>query len=264
MCSDFFNQISITCKRLVVLVLILWLGALGIDRVFQAGINFKNLANWQRPNSTNDTITITGQGKVIAIPDVGMIDVTVQSRGQSVAQVQTESTTKMNAINEYLKSFGVEKKDLKTTNYNLNPIYSYNPKDGKQNFDGYELTQTLSVKIRALDKAGDILGGVIDKGANNVSELRFTVDDSEALKAEARLKAIAQAKEKAQALAKAAGVKLGKVRAFNENSNNPTPYPTYYTRDMAAGMMESKAIAPTVEAGSQEITVDVSISYEIE
>ncbi len=260
MCSDFFNQISTPCKRLLVLVLIVWLGALGIDRIFQAGINLNNLTHWQKPNSTNDTITISGQGKVTAIPDIGMIDVSVQSRGQTIVQVQTESTKKMNAINEYLKSFGIEKKDLKTTNYNLNPIYSYNPKDGKQNFDGYELTQTLAVKIRTLDKAGDILGGVIDKGATNVSELRFTVDDPESLKAEARLKAIAQAKEKASALAKAAGVKLGKVRAFNENSNSPYPYPLYDSRSMA----ESKSIAPTVEAGSQEITVDVSISYEIE
>lgn len=264
MCSEFFNQISTPCKRLLVLALILWIGALGIDRIFQAGINYQNLAHWQKPYSTNDTISVSGQGKVTAIPDIGTIDVSVQTRGQTVNQVQTDSTKKMNDIDEYLKSMGIEKKDLQTTNYSLSPIYSYDPNNGKQNFDGYSLSQTLTVKIRALDKASDILGGVIDKGANNVSQLKFTVDDPEALKTEARLKAIAQAKEKAQALAEATGVKLGKVKSFNENSNNPTPYPTYYSRDMAMGVAESKTVAPAVEAGSQQITVDVTLSYEIE
>ncbi|MFZ5391492.1 MAG: SIMPL domain-containing protein [Patescibacteria group bacterium] len=245
------------------LLVIIWLAALSIHKIFQAGLSYQDLAHWQNPRSTNDTISITGEGKVTAIPDVAIISLGLENRAQTVAAVQNDSTKKMNEIISYLKGLDIDKKDIKTTAYNLRPIYSYAPETGKQIFDGYELNQTVEVKIRQLDKASQALGGALEKGANQIGQLNFTVDNPEQLQNEARLKAIAQAKQKAADLAEAAGVNLGKVRTFSENINSPTPYRSYLSQDMAY-TESAKVVAPQVEAGSQEIVVRVNISFEIE
>ena len=250
-------------KTTVVAILGLWLAFLGLDRAFQAGISWQTLNHWQKPISTNDTIAVTAEGKVTAIPDVGLISLAVESRGAGVNGVQANNTRKINDIVAYLKGLGVDKKDLRTTQYNLAPIYSYDPKTGKQNLDGYSLNQTVEVKIRQLDKVGEVLAGSLERGANQVGQLSFTIDDPDKLQQEARLQAIAKARAKAEDLARAAGVTLGKVRSFSENVNTPPPYPMYYARDMAMGL-ESKAAAPAVEAGSQDVTVNVSLSFEID
>jgi uncharacterized protein len=249
-------------KLLVAAVIALAVGAWGVNQVFKAGISFKELAHWQKPTSTNDTVTVTGEGKVTAIPDIGVVSLAVEMRAATVSAVQTQVTQKMNEIVAYLKGMDIDKKDIKTTQYSLYPDYRYDPQNGKQTLEGYRLNQQVEVKVRDLDKVGEAIGGAVDRGANQVGNLTFSIDDPEALKQQARLEAIAQAKSKASALAKAAGVRLGKVRSFNENVNAPSPYPIYYAND-SMGMMESKAVAPQVEAGSQEITVDVNISFEI-
>ncbi|MBI5466343.1 MAG: SIMPL domain-containing protein [Candidatus Kerfeldbacteria bacterium] len=250
-------------KTTVVAILGLWLAFLGLDRAFQAGISWQNLNHWQRPISTNDTIAVTAEGKVTAIPDVGLISLAVESRGLKVNDIQANNTRKINDIMTYLKGLGVDKKDLRTTQYNLAPVYSYDPKTGKQNLDGYSLNQTVEVKIRQLDKVGDVLAGSLERGANQVGQLSFTIDDPDKLQQEARLQAIAKARAKAEDLARAAGVTLGKVRSFSENVSSPAPYPMYYARDMMLGA-ESKAQAPQIEAGSQDVIVNVSLSFEID
>jgi hypothetical protein len=256
-------QLPAKLKTTLVVVVAVWLAALGLDRVFQAGISWQNLNHWQKPISTNDTIAVTAEGKVTAIPDVGLISLAVESRGAKVSSVQTDNTKKINDIIAFLKGLGVEAKDLRTSQYNLSPIYSYDPKTGQQNLDGYSLHQTVEVKIRQLDKVGDILAGSLERGANQVGQLSFTIDDQDKLQQEARLKAIAKARAKAEDLAQAAGVRLGRVRSFSENINTPSPYPMYYARDMAVGL-ESKAAAPAIETGSQDIVVNVSLSFEID
>ena len=251
-------------KLLIAILLVGWLAALGFDRAFQAGINWKNLQHWQVPHSTNNTISVTAEGKVTAVPDVGLISFSVENRGTTVAQVQTDNTKKMNDITSFLKTSGVADKDITTSQYNLYPVYTYVPNSGKQNLDGYQLTQTLQVKIRALDKAGDLLAGAIQRGANQVGQLSFTIDDPDALMQQARLQAVAKARAKAETLAQSAGAKLGKLASFSENPSSYVPGPIMYGR--AEAMMGAPAALPSpqVNPGSQDITDNVSLSFEIE
>ena len=82
-----FPQLPAWLKTALVVVLGLWLAALGLDRAFQAGISWKNLNHWQNPSSTNDTIAVTAEGKVTAIPDIGLVNLSVENRGGTVAEV---------------------------------------------------------------------------------------------------------------------------------------------------------------------------------
>jgi uncharacterized protein YggE len=136
----------------------------------------------------------------------------------------------------------------------------YNP--GKNVLIGYEVTQNTEVKVRDTKKAGEILAGIGGIGISNVSGLQFKVDDDEALKAEARTKAIVDSKKKAEDIAKALGVKIVRTISFYENIDQPV----YGGYGMGGDMMEAKvasAVAPQLPTGENKIVSRVSVTYEI-
>ena len=213
-----------------------------------------------KSTTQRDTIAIAGDGKVTAVPDIASVSIGVQTHKDKVGDAQAENSKKMNAIIDKVKSMGVKPEDVQTSNYSLYPQYDYT--NGKQIQNGYVVSQSVDVKIRDLNKIGDILAAAGSLGANQVGGVNFTIDEPEKLRQEARLKAIAAAKAKAQALADAAGVKLGKIVGFSESFGGGNPPPIFYGKDMAMGM-GGGAASPSVEPGSQDVNVSVTVNYEI-
>jgi uncharacterized protein YggE len=211
-----------------------------------------------RPETQRDTIFISAEGKVQALPDIAAISVGVQTERKTVAEAQKENTSRMNAILAKAKELGVAPADLKTTNYSIYPQYDWI--DGKQIERGYQVVQNAEVKVRDLAKIGDILAAVGELGANQVGGVTFTIDDPEELRQQARLKALEAAKKKAEALAAAAGVKLGKIVSFSESAVEGGYPGQFYDRAMGLG---GGSVAPSVEQGSLDVVVNVSVSYEI-
>jgi uncharacterized protein len=208
-----------------------------------------------------NVITVSGEGKVVGIPDVANVDLGMTVERPTVAAAQKENTRVMNALVNRLKQMGVDQKDIQTTSYTVYPAYDWS--DSKQTLRGYTVAQTVHVKIRNLDSLGDIIGAAGELGANQIGNIAFSVDDPETLRSQARIKAILIAKRKALALAAAAGVKLRRVVSFEESFAQPGPIP-YFAKDMRLGMAGEAASAPTIEAGSSEITANVTLTYEIE
>lgn len=224
--------------------------------------------------SASNTITVTGMGEVFAVPDRAEFTVTVREEAKTVEDAQTTATQKMNDIIAYLKSSGIEEKDIKTVAYNVNPKYQWEEQvcapgnfcaPGRQTLIGFEVWQTLSVKVKDTAKAGELLTAVGSRGASEVSSLQFTIDDEDNLKMEAREMAIAEAKEKADALAKQLGVSVVRVVGFYEDSYGyPMPYAYGKGGDMA--VMEARSaslVAPDLPIGENKITSNVNITYEI-
>lgn len=211
------------------------------------------------PPSRN--VTVNGEGKTTVIPDLAQVNFSVVSEGLTPKQVQDSNTLKINSILSYLKENGVEAKDIKTSGYFLNPTYVYRENEPPR-IVGYTLTQTLDVKIRNLDKVGQVISAVVERGVNQTGGINFTVDDMEKVRNEAREKAFAAAREKAEAMARAAGVRLGSVISFSESFNGAPPYPMY---DRAYGLGGGGAgpFVPSIEPGSNEIIVNVSITYAL-
>lgn len=235
---------------LLAAVLALWLGAKFLNEV----------KSFTRPSLSSPTILITGEGKVLAKPDVGMVNLSVVSSSLNMSFAQEGAAETVNKAIDFLKNSGVEEKDVKTTSYNISTLYDF-PK-GRREFLGYEVRQTVQVKIRDLKKASDIIGGVTDFGIIEISDLRFVVDNDDALKAEARAKAIVDAKAKAFILAKTLGVGLGDIVSFNEFGG---PVPLYgYATGLGFGGDSEKSAAPSIPTGENEIISNVSISFEIE
>lgn len=223
--------------------------------------------------SASNTISVDGEGEVFAVPDTATFSVTVQERAKDVATAQSAATKKNNDIIAYLKAQGVEAKDIQTADYNVQPQYEYSNgactsgycQPGKQTLVGFEVTQTLSIKVKDTNKAGDLLSGVGSKGASSVSGLSFTIDDKDKLEADARDKAIAKAKQKADALANALGVSIVRIVGFSENANTPYGYARGAVMAMDAGSSAKAEAAPSPELpmGQNKITSNVNITYEI-
>lgn len=216
-----------------------------------------------RESQQTYTITIDGEGKITAIPDIAQISLGLQTDKATVAAAQKENTDKMNQIISELKKMGVDSKDIQTTNYSIYPRYDW--ADGRQLLRGYTVTQNVSVKIRDLEKVGTIVDKAGSLGANQVGSLNFTIDEPEKIRQQAREKALLNAKEKAEALAKIAGVRLGKLVSFTESGGGqPIPiYGDYAMKSLAVGMGGEAAPAPAVEPGSQDVIIDVMVTYEV-
>ena len=221
------------------------------------------------------TISIQGEGEVLARPDIGQFSFSVQSEAESASKAQELSAQATNNILEYLKEQGVEDKDIKTQNYSLNPKYRYEERvcpafnsycpPGERVIDGYEVSQSVVVKVRDLEQSGDLITGAGEKGATNISSLQFTIDDETVLQAEARKMAIADAQQKAVALAKDLDARIVRLVGFYENEGG---YPMY---DRAYGGEESymldavgtKAVSPSLPVGEESIKSNVTLTYEI-
>ncbi|MDO8495156.1 MAG: SIMPL domain-containing protein [bacterium] len=210
--------------------------------------------------ATTNTIVLQGSGKVLAKPDVAIVDFSIVTEGATSKDAQDKNSPKSKAVSDFLKKEGVEDKDIKTTTYNIYPQYVYPQYGGQAKITGYQVTQGYQVKIRDLDKASDIVDGLVTAGANNVNQLQFTIDEPEKLKEEARAKAIADAKEKASKLESQIGIRLGKIVNFSESTYG-YPGPVFYDKAMSAEGRGGGG--PTFPAGENEVTVDITLTYQI-
>lgn len=249
--------------------------ALGVLALFLLIQTVKAIKEYRYVGSgvaATNTITVSGNGEVFAVPDRATFTVSVREEGGNVAGAQDKATAKINAIIDYLKGAGVEDKDIKTQSYNVNPKYEWEQKacpaggycpPGNQKLVGFEVYQTLEVKVKDPKKAGELLTGVGGKGASEVSSLSFTVEDEDALRAQAREQAISEAKEKADALAKQLGVSVVRVVGFYEDAGGYPPMPYAYGKGGAMDTALEARVAPTLPTGENKIVSNVNITYEI-
>jgi len=207
------------------------------------------------------TISVNGEGKVTAVPDIAALSFGMQTGRQATAQIAMEQLSKsMNAVIEAVKMQGIETKDIQTESLSLYPAFDW--KDGEQIPRGFEANQSLRVKVRDLEKIGSVLSAATAAGANQAGGVSFTIDDPERLQTEARDLAISDAKEKALALAEKLGVSLGALKGFNEGGMYG-PTPMYEGAMMDRGMGGGGGSLIPVPTGEQEVRMSVVLTYEV-
>jgi hypothetical protein len=227
--------------------------------VFVAVKTVTEVKSLKRAGSQVNTISVSGEGKVFAKPDIGQVSLSVVKSGKTVMEAESAATKAMNDVTNFLKSSGVAEKDIKTTEYSIQPLFDY--PNGSRVDRGYEVRQGLTVKIRMLEDAGKIVSGVAERGANQIGGISFTTEDPTLLKEEARRKAIEDARAKAKVLARDLGIRLGDVVSFSESGGG---YPIFYGMAKEVGMgMDGASVAPDIQPGENEITINVTVSFEI-
>ena len=215
-----------------------------------------------------NVISVAGSSEAYAIPDLALIDFSVVEEAKTVQEATQQNTQKMNAVIDAIKKQGVEDKDLKTAGYSIYPLYEYIQEacippclGGKRVLSGYEVSQTVEVKIRDLAKTGQIIEAATNAGSNQAGDLQFTVENPDQYTAKARAQAIAKALEKAQVIAAQLNVKLGRITAFNEGGASAVPQIMYAAKSLSDTAEE--AAVPQIQTGQNKIEVSVSVTYEI-
>jgi uncharacterized protein len=202
--------------------------------------------------------SVSGTGKATGIPDTAQVSIGVTKTASTVTDAQNQTNTAANKIIEDFKKLGVKEKDIKTTDYNVSPNYDYSR--GGQNITGYAVVQTLGANITPIDVANKVIDAATSDGANLVGGITFTFSDKTKnnLEDKARTEAVKIAKEKANNLAKATGIRLGKIVDIQE-SNGYTPRPVMMA---AKGLESNSAVDTQLQPGENSITIDITLSYE--
>lgn len=241
--------------------------------------NVKEYGFIGRDVNAQTTITVSGDGEAYATPDIATISFAITQESKTAADARKIVDDKMKTIHAFLSKSGVADKDIKAS-YNLYPKYEWQEKRiecvvypcvqpaGKQVLLGYEVTESVDVKIRDIDKnadlAGTIVGGLADNGATNISGPNFMLEDEDGAKSIAREEAITKAKAKAVKLAADLGVSIVRIASFSEGGNYPVY--GYGSGVMMKAMSSDSVIAPeaaNIPAGQNKYTSSVTIVYEI-
>ncbi|MES2134677.1 MAG: SIMPL domain-containing protein [Patescibacteria group bacterium] len=242
------------------IVATIFVGAKAVNAI----INFDTLSE-----PPSNVITVMGEGKVSAVPDIATISFTISEDADTSSHAQDGVAKKVNVALALLKDLKVADKDIQTSSYNISPRYSQPapcytgvpcPYNQESKIIGFTASETVEVTVRKIDDTGKVLSVLGDAGVTNLYGPNFSVDDPDALKAEARKEAIDKARAQAKGLAGDLGVRLVRVVNYSENGGSPI----YYAKDMA---VSASATAPrpeiSVPTGENEIVVNVSVTYEI-
>src|SRR3989338_3319691 len=224
--------------------------------------------------AATNTISVSGEGEVFAAPDIANISFTVREEAKKVSDAQDKVTAKVKTALAGVRKQGVADKDIKTQNYSSYPKYEWQEgtvsclglncppyRPGKQVIVGYEVSQTVTIKVRDLEKANAIVDGLATAGVTEMQGPNFAIDKEDDLKAEARKLAIDKARTKAEALARDLGVTLVRIVSFSEGGNFPI-----YARTAALSEKADYGMGgamPELPQGEEKITSNVTVTYEI-
>jgi uncharacterized protein YggE len=202
-------------------------------------------------------ITVQGIGNIAVAPDQAMISGGVISEAATAAEALAANSKALASVVDKLKAAGVAEKDMQTNGFSVQPKYTdYGKTDKAPVIDGYQVSNSISIKVRDMAKLGDLLDAMVASGSNAINGVSFVVSDADKRSDDARKAAVADARRKAELYAAAAGVKLGKVLSMSEGGA-AVPQPMYRMAAMSA------EAAPPMLAGEETLSASVTIVYEL-
>ena len=205
------------------------------------------------------TISVSGQGKAAAPPDMATIQTGVVTGSKMAKDALAANNRAMGQVMKVLNGKGIESKDIQTSGFQVYPEYQRGPRGSRTNeITSYRVTNQLRVRVRNLPRLGEILDALVQAGSNQVSGVSFGISEPRAITNKARIKAINDARGRAELYAQATGVKVGKIISISEQAVH-LPRPQFQARAMMA-----EASSVPVATGEQEVGATIHVVYAIE
>ncbi|MBI2867314.1 MAG: SIMPL domain-containing protein [Chloroflexi bacterium] len=236
-----------------------------LAKLVEDGIRLRNVGQ-------QEGLWVNGLGKVTVAPDLALLSLGVEAQAETVENASSQAAAAMNKIFSALKNRGLADKDIRTSGFSIQPIYSTvrRPADparfpgetiDETRIVGYRVSNQVSAKVRALDRVGVIIDDAAAAGGDltRVQGISFTVEDTTPYEKQARDKAMQNAKDKAEQIATQAGVILGKPTLIQESGGFAPPVPLR----AAAPSFDGKAEQTPISPGELEISVSVQVTYSI-
>ena len=205
-------------------------------------------------------IVVMGEGQATVAPDLALLSLSVMREAKTAREALDGNNAAMAEVIQAIKSLGVADRDLQTAGIQIMPRYNFtNRPDGTQEAElvAYQVTNTLSVRVRDIAKTGEIIDKAVSLGVNQGGNIVFVNDDPSAVLTEARRKAVVEVTSRAKTLAEAAGVELGRVIEITDQSFNAPPMP------IEAKAFDRAVSAVPVQAGENAYRVQVNMTFEL-
>jgi len=213
----------------------------------------------QTAPGSSRTITVVGEGRVLARPDLAQATVGVEVVGNDVKQATSDAAQTMENLLKTLTDLGIAEKDIQTAYYNVWVERPYAPQGGPTGETVYHVNNNVNITIRDLDNVATILGQAIEAGANSIASVNFNVADPSSLRSEARQKAVENALAEAEELAKLNGVEIGEVVGVSEVISGGA----YYVSELAAESAGLGGGAGPISPGEVGVSVQLEVTYAI-
>lgn len=199
-------------------------------------------------------ITVTGEGRVDARPDLATITLGVTTEGATAAEAMSGNSAALQTVLDRMKGAGIEDRDLQTSGLSLNPNWTQ-AENAAPTISGYIASNVLTVRVRAIDSLGAVLDAAVSDGANTLNGVTFDLADPAPVLDEARKLAVTDALARARLLADAAGVGLGDILSISEGGAAEPPRPMFRMDSAAAGV----PVAGGEVSRSASVTVEFAI-----
>jgi len=234
----------------------------GVTKIQQTGITIRNTGTIA--GGVQNSISVTGEGKVTATPDIVNVSVGVSELAKTTSEAQTQANEKLNQILAILKTNGVPDKNVQTSQLSFREEYDW--KDGERKTRGQRVEQTLSVEVPEIDKNQERVVAILDALGQidgiTLNAVTFDIKDKTEFFSQAREQAFEKAEQKARELAALGGVTLEKPITISESQINFSPMP--YLRNMAVmDMAEGAGGGSSLPAGELDVTATVNVVWGI-
>lgn len=213
------------------------------------------------PNSIQPetTLSISAEGSVNREPDIAFLNAGVQTQGETAQAAMSANSAAMNGVFDALASADVDRSDMQTSNFSLQPQYDYSNRQSGEppRLTGYQASNQLTVRVRELDNLGETMDALVSAGGNTFSGLTFALEDDRAAKNAARDIAMKEAIARAELYAAASGYEVARVVTINE-SGGFSPQPM-------AMMAEARSMDRSTPIASGEVgySVTVNVTFEL-
>jgi hypothetical protein len=212
------------------------------------------------PNSIQPetTLSISASGSVNREPDIAYLNAGVQTQGQTAQAAMSANSTAMNGVFDALAAADIDRRDMQTSNFSLQPQYDYsNRENGQPRLTGYQASNQLTVKVRDLDNLGETMDALVSAGGNTFSGLNFALEDDRAAKNAARDLAMKEAIARAELYAAASGYEVARVVTISE-SGGLRPQPMQM-------MAEARSVdrATPIATGEVGYSITVNVVFEL-
>ena len=214
-------------------------------------------------------ISVVGESTISVKPDIAILDIGVETFAESVALARQSAAQEMGSVISALKKQGVDDSDIQTNRLNISPSYDYEEimvrgkRTGRQVLTGYFVNNVVKVRIRALEKAGEVIDRTASAGGDSIriNGISFTVDDLSPYKVLLRKAAVEDSLVKANHYATESGVTLGPLISLSETI---APAIQSFQKDMAFGMRAMSESMPTsVSGGELDIHHSIQATFAI-
>ena len=206
------------------------------------------------------TLSVSGNGQAYLAPDIAYIYIGIHTEKLTAAEAVAENNTQTQALIEAIRDFGIDAKDIRTTNFSIWPMDRFDPATGQPSGEKtYAVDNTVYVTVRDLETLGDLLDTAVQAGANTVNSVQFDVANKDEALKQARVDAVKNAETQAKELADATGLSLGEVQSISFVDNQ---FPVFDGKGGGGGFASEAAAVP-IQPGQLTFTVTVNVTYAL-